>query len=194
MTVETNDGKIGYTSQDYFTAEGFEGNGPVIPIELRKFEEEKKTSLFRKLLDSGVKVEIVGLDISVGMSEAFYLVGFEEQTVEVGPVEGEIDFTFKRIDGKSVWLLHKKEENNLIMKLTFCDLTKDSLRRLLFKQGEPNYRNYLRRILFSMEDHRLELTIGDNPNNPNGKDFLKFISTVQLDGRVEELNQEGKRP
>ncbi len=184
MTVEG-----GYTSQDYYTAESFEGGGPVIPIELTKFERENKTSLFRILLDSGVKVKIEGVDRSVGMSEAFYLVGFERQAVEVGPVEGEVSFTFKRVDGKGIHLLCNREEDTSVAKLMFCDLTKDSLRRLLYERGEPNKKLYLRQIIFNGQDHRLELTIGDNPHDPEGKDVLRLISTVQLGGRVEELNQ-----
>ena len=62
---------------EYFTAESFQGHGPVIPVELKQFEREEKTSLFRKLLDCGVIIE--GLEISVSMPEAFYLVGFENK-------------------------------------------------------------------------------------------------------------------
>jgi len=179
---EENDSR--YTSQEYFTAESFQGCGPVIPVELKKFEREEKTSLYRKLLDCGVIIE--GLERNFSMPEAFYLVGFEKQTVAVGPVEGEIGFCFKRIDGKAFYLHFRTEEEASLMRLSFCDFTDDSLRTLIFEPGLPNT-PYLRKIFFDTQNHILELTVGDKPQDPKGRDALKFRSVVQLAGRVEKL-------
>ena len=72
------------------------------------------------------------------------------------------------------------------MRLSFCDFTDTSLKTLIFEPGQPNT-PYLRKILFDTQGHILELTVGNKPQDPKGRDVLKFRSVVQLAGKVEKL-------